>query len=175
MIERIGDTKYAITSNGEVINTETGSLLSQFKDKKGYLKVMLYHDNKYHQYYVHRLVAEAFIDKPIGSGRLCVKHLDFDKTNNYFGNLEWDSFSNIIEDAHNKKIYKNHLSSLKKKILMIDRLNCSEVEFKSLLEAAIYLKSINDDLPDVFAIRSNISTALSSKSHMAYNYFWKEV
>lgn len=176
MIERIEDTKYAVTNFGEIINQETGNVISTFQDKKGYLKVNLFFDGKYHQFYVHRLVAEAFLEKPEGIDEklLCVKHKDYDKTNNFVGNLEWDTFSKIVKDAHKNDIYKNHLASLKKGLIMIDLLNMKEVEFKSLLEAAMYLKSIKDGMPEVFAIRANISSALSSKTHMAYGYYWKE-
>lgn len=175
-MQKIEGTKYQVSSFGDIINSETGKKLTPFRDSKGYLKVALWFDGKYHQFYVHRLVAEAFLEKPlnIDEDMLCVKHKDFNKENNWVGNLEWDTFSRIVKDAHTKDIYKEHLENLKKKILMVDKLNCKEIEFKSLLEAAMYLKSIKEDLPDVFAIRANISTALYSKSHMAYDYYWEE-
>ena len=177
MNEYIDKTNYQISSFGEIINTKTGNEIKQFKDRFGYMKVNLYIDGKYRQFYVHRLVAEAFLEKPAGvdSKSLCVKHKDFNKANNYVGNLEWETFSRIIKDAYEKDIYKAHLQTLKKKIAMIDELNLRTVEFNSLLEAAIYLKSINSTLPDVFAIRSNISTALNSKTRLAYGYRWKEI
>ena len=177
MKEYIERSPYQVSSFGEIINTKTGRTISQFKDKSGYMKVNLFIDGKTRQFYVHRLVAEAFLDKPEGiDGKsLCVKHKDFNKTNNYVGNLEWETFGQIIKDAYEKDIYKNHQQLLRKKIAMIDDLNLRTIEFNSLIEAAIYLKSIKEDLPDVFAIRSNISIALSGKSHMAYGYKWKEI
>lgn len=175
-MKAIGNGKYKVSSFGEILNAETGAAVKVFHDAKGYQKVTLSIDGKQHQFYVHRLVAEAFLDKPQGvDGKmLCVKHKDFNKDNNYVGNLEWDTFSSIVKDAHRREIYKDHLENLKKKIMMIDRLNCKEIEFNSLLEAAMYLKSIHEDLPNVFAIRANISTALYSKTHLAYGYNWEE-
>ena len=174
--EKIGRTKYKVSSFGEIINGDTGVPLKTIRDAKGYLKVALLIDGKYHQFYVHRLVAEAFLEKPkdVDEKMLCVKHKDFNKENNYVGNLEWGTFSSIIKEAHKREIYKDHLDNLKKKILMIDKLNCREIEFKSLLEAAMYLKTAKEGLPDVFSIRANISVALYSKSHMAYDYYWEE-
>lgn len=175
-MEKIDGTKYKISSFGEIMNSETGQPLKTFTDSKGYLKVGLWVEGKYHQFYVHRLVAEAFLEKPKGVDEklLCVKHKDFNKLNNYVGNLEWDTFSSIVKDAHKNEIYKQHLESLKKKVVMIDRMNCSEIVFDSILEASIYLKSIKEGLPEVFAIRANISRALNKSGATAYGYTWEE-
>lgn len=55
--------------------------------KNGYLAVNLFKDGKQKHYYIHRLVAEAFIPNP---GNLPeVNHKDCDKTNNHVSNLEW--------------------------------------------------------------------------------------
>ena len=177
-IKRIEGTSYMVSSEGDIINEFTNHHVLATKDSKGYLKVTMRTGGRgVIQRYVHRLVAEAFIPKPQGipENQLCVKHKDFNKENNCVDNLEWDTFHNILKDAHKEKIYKNHLNDLRKKIVMIDRLNCREVQFNSLIEAAMYLKSIKEDLPDVFAIRANISTALNNENCTAYNYYWKEV
>lgn len=53
----------------------------------GYLIVNLQNGNKRKNYYVHRLVAEAFCEKPINSS--VVNHKDYNKYNNGAENLEW--------------------------------------------------------------------------------------
>jgi len=54
----------------------------------GYLIVGLRDNNrKRKNYYVHRLVAEVFIQNPFDYTE--VNHKDFDKSNNYATNLEW--------------------------------------------------------------------------------------
>lgn len=53
----------------------------------GYLKFNWKSKNKNHTVYLHRLVAEAFIDNPKGYKE--VNHIDEDKTNNCVNNLEW--------------------------------------------------------------------------------------
>lgn len=62
-----------------------GRLLSQAKDKNGYMILALgkYHPNKK----VHRLVAEAFIPNPNNYKE--VGHLDCDCSNNMVDNLYW--------------------------------------------------------------------------------------
>ena len=54
---------------------------------KGYKIVSLTKDGKTKNVFVHRLVAEAFIDNPYNLPM--VNHKDEDKTNNFVENLEW--------------------------------------------------------------------------------------
>ena len=58
------------------------------QDGRGYLVVNLYKNNKQHRKYIHRLVAEAFVE---GDTSLSVNHIDGDKLNNCPENLEWVS------------------------------------------------------------------------------------
>ena len=52
----------------------------------GYLRVALYKENKSKYYYIQRLVYEAFVEE-IPEGYV-VHHVDEDRMNNYFKNLE---------------------------------------------------------------------------------------
>lgn len=60
-----------------------GTVLKPKRHKGGYLCVVL----RRKDYFVHRLVAEAFIPNP--NGYMEVNHIDEDKTNNSVQNLEW--------------------------------------------------------------------------------------
>ena len=53
----------------------------------GYMSVGLRKNNAYHNRYIHRLVAEAFI--PNTENKPEVNHKDRNKTNNFVDNLEW--------------------------------------------------------------------------------------
>lgn len=53
---------YEISDEGMVRNKRTKKLIKGIPDKDGYLRVHLYHPTK--NYYVHRLVAQAFLDSP---------------------------------------------------------------------------------------------------------------
>jgi hypothetical protein len=78
---------YAVSSNGNVMNTSTGRLLKPALKRSGYYQVVLQHNKKVKHYVVHRLVALAFIENPENKEQ--VNHVDGVKTNNNLTNLEW--------------------------------------------------------------------------------------
>ena len=69
-----------------------GSVLIPYKMPSGYLQVALCKGKKRIKYYVHRLVAEAFIKND--SHLPEVNHIDCNKSNNSTENLEWISHRN---------------------------------------------------------------------------------
>ena len=90
--------KYRVSNLGNVMvmwranqykdHTGKPHLLSPAKHRQGYLTVYLCKDGKRsRKYYVHRLVAEAFIPNPDNLPQ--VNHKDEDKSNNCIENLEW--------------------------------------------------------------------------------------
>lgn len=89
---------YEISSCGEVYSCYKNKTLKPSKNKLGYLIVNLYRDGKYKSYYVHRLVAEAFITKPENQESE-VNHKDLDKTNNIVSNLEWVTHRDNLRHA----------------------------------------------------------------------------
>jgi len=78
---------WAISENGQVRNTTTGRVLSPCDNGRGYLLVGKYINGKKKNFYVHRLVAEAFLTK--GAGKTEVNHINGDKRDNRAQNLEW--------------------------------------------------------------------------------------
>lgn len=72
-----------LSSLGERVK---GRVLKSHTAGRGYLSVGL-HNGKKKDFYIHRLVASAFIPNP--DNLLQVNHKDEDKTNNHADNLEW--------------------------------------------------------------------------------------
>jgi hypothetical protein len=70
-----------------VNNSEEHFIKTQINQRNNYCYVHLSKGGKVKAYRIHRLVAEHFIDKPIGKNH--VNHIDGDKTNNMYSNLEW--------------------------------------------------------------------------------------
>jgi hypothetical protein len=78
---------YAVTSCGKVWSYRRKKFLSPSYDQGGYLMVNLSVGGKVKTYYVHRLVAEAYIPNPEGKPQ--VDHLDEVKEHNNIQNLTW--------------------------------------------------------------------------------------
>lgn len=75
------------------------------RNLQGYLSVHLYSGNVMRKFYVHRLVAEAFISNPLGLPQ--VNHIDGDKTNNEHSNLEWCNGSSNCIHALRTGLYES--------------------------------------------------------------------
>ena len=88
-----------------------GRLIKQSPNKSVlYMQVQLWKENKGMNYYVHRLVAEAFIPNPDNLRE--VNHIDGNRQNNHIENLEWVSHSENMIHAINTglRIYTNRLT-----------------------------------------------------------------
>ena len=82
---------YSVSDDGRIRNTESGKILTPQVTKFGYLRIQLHNNKVVKNYFVHNLVANAFIDNPLQ--KRCVNHLDGNKQNNNLNNLERCSHS----------------------------------------------------------------------------------
>lgn len=84
-------TRTRIVNNchgGTSPRTDKGRIFALGNNGNGYAYVSLSENGKKTNYYIHRLVAEAFLEKPEGEN-FVVDHLDHDRRNNMADNLEW--------------------------------------------------------------------------------------
>ena len=82
-----GFEDYQVSNLGRVYSKRTETILKVHPDSKGYLRVKFSRHNKGYTFKVHRLVAQAFIPNPNNMPQ--VNHIDENKLNNSFDNLEW--------------------------------------------------------------------------------------
>lgn len=85
-MRRFRETRYFITRNGDVINSQTDRVLNQNEDGEGYYHVMIYYNRQRKTTKVHKLVAEVYLGNPNG---MHVNHKDCNKLNNHVSNLEY--------------------------------------------------------------------------------------
>lgn len=91
-------------------------------NNRGYLTVLLYKNGNGARKTVHRIVATAFIENPLGLNE--INHIDENKLNNFVGNLEWCNHQSNVkcyrENHKDKKTRNGKRKSLRVAQLSID-------------------------------------------------------
>ena len=92
MVEEWRDVKgyegfYEVSNFGQIRNAKTKRIKKSFPNRCGYLKIQLLKRSSQKNFYVHRLVAVAFIPNEMNLKE--VNHKDENKLNNRMDNLEW--------------------------------------------------------------------------------------
>lgn len=152
---------YKVNEFGDVLALNYGRtgqkrLIKPQNDGRGYLNVGLYKNGKRKYHKIHRLVATAFCEGADYFNE--VNHIDEDKTNNHYSNLEWcTSEYNANYGTRNDRVGK---SSMKKvRCVELDRI------FNSVKEASEYVNRSD----------KNISACLRGKRKTCGNYHWEYV
>lgn len=124
----------AISSDGSrILNIRTGKYLSTSISTTGYLRVSYSIDGLKFRDKVHRMVAYAWVNNSDWEKRYSVNHIDGNKLNNDFRNLEWVTYKE--NSAHSASVLKNKCLRCR----MFDILEQKEYFFDSLVECARYL------------------------------------
>lgn len=113
-----------------------GKIITPTDNGNGYLIIGLRKNGKRKNKYIHRLVAEAFLDKC--DGQEYINHIDFNKKNNNISNLEWCTQKENI----NYSIKKGRYISGKKET--INKINKKLIKKEQELESKILYLWDND-------------------------------
>lgn len=137
---------YGVTSCGRVYSYKSKKFLTPKHTRNGYLRIKLCKNGKAKQFYVHRLVAEAYI--PNQDNLPQVDHIDNDKTHNYLNNLQWITNRDNVRKSCNKPILQFDLDG----------------NFVKEWESATDVGK---------EVMSNIRNCLRGEQKTAYGYVWK--
>jgi hypothetical protein len=122
---------YEVSTLGRVRKKEGGRILKARKSR-GYMRLWLYKDKLKKDWYVHRLVALAFLYRP--PGKELINHIDGDKTNNYFKNLEWCDHKENLMHAYMTGANKSPI-----KVTLVDPRTKKHLPFYSMGAASRFL------------------------------------
>ena len=92
---------YWISKKGEIYSVRSKKMLSPYL-RKGYETVELSLEGVKEKLCIHRKVAEIFVPNP--QNKNIVNHLDGDKRNNYYLNLEWCTVSENTQHAYDNSL-----------------------------------------------------------------------
>lgn len=95
-VSNLGNVKSLQLCNGNT-TTKREKILKNIIYGNGYYYVCLSKNGKVKKYKVNRLVAQAFVPNP--KNKPFVNHIDGDKLNNYYKNLEWCTQSENMKHA----------------------------------------------------------------------------
>lgn len=164
--------KYSISNWGNIRNNESGYQRKVGTSVKGYSTIgfpdPLTNRKKKEKYFmVHRLVGKFFVDNPLN--KLEINHIDGDKKNNYYKNLEWVTSSentNYKINTSNKGIGETHsrTSLTNFEVLII----CDMIKTKSFVEVDKLIGHPNSGIARCVAHGDNWSSITSHLSHIPY-------
>lgn len=132
----VGFPEYGINMEGDVYNLRTGKRLNGTIDK-GYVRVKLYRNGEYKRYYVHDLMAKAFMMPEFSP--FVVNHINGDKKDNRLNNLE------IISQSANVKHAWRYSDRFKPKTIYMVYAPFEKEVFKAYWKKSDAILDINDN------------------------------
>ena len=155
---------YQISTKGRVKSFKqdkiNGKIMS-FGSSGSYLTVVLRKNNKPYNKYVHRLVAEAFIENP--NGLEIVNHKDENPHNNVVENLEWCDVQ--YNNTYNKVRERTSETRSKQEIPHRRAVKCIETNkiYDSMIQAA----------KDIGGIDTGVRRACIGERKTYKGYHWQ--
>jgi len=97
--------EYKISNHGRIIGLSSGKILKTRLNKDGYVVATVGKSSEGRTSEVlHRLVAKLFVNNPYPEEFNEVNHKDFNRTNNYYENLEWTNhLDNVAYTVQHKR------------------------------------------------------------------------
>lgn len=149
-----------------------GKILKIQPNSRGYLRAQLYNkrgEKKY--FFVHRLVAQAFIENP--QNLPVVNHLDFDYTNNKADNLEWTTLKGNMQYSLVRGRLKRTKEWLEHQKQALNRvMGKSVIGTNEITGETIFFKALNDCAKSGFQ-PSCVSNCCTGKRKHHLGFTWR--
>lgn len=160
----LGFSDYVVNKYGLIYSFKTNKYLKPYKDSKGYLQIQLVNDlgDKVSKK-IHILVAELYVDNPLN--KPCVNHLDGNKQNPIYTNLEWCTYKENTHHALKTGLKKTFANNLNEKVA-VGQYTKEGVLIKIFDSMQKASKETNTP-------QSNISKVCSGERNTANNYIWR--
>ena len=141
---KIDNFDYYISNYGRVKNFKN-KILKNVRDNTGYIVITLVKEHKKYKKYIHRLVALHFIPNQYNYNE--VNHIDGNKSNNHYLNLEWTNRS---------KNMRHSVDVLKHKYGKRRKVKC--------IESGLIYDSLTEACKDVGGSKGNLCALLRGKN-----------
>jgi hypothetical protein len=153
-------SNYEVSNLGKIKNKTTGRIRKTSINNKGYEQFIVYIDKKPKTFYVHRVVANNFLENLNNLPE--VNHKDKNKLNNRVDNLEWcDGCYNLHYGTRIERII-NKKKPLYIKIIQKDK-NKNIIKIWENIDEIVCNNNYH---------RSNIYKCCQGKLKTAYGYIW---
>lgn len=120
---------YLVSENGDILSfrkSKNGHKMKPRKTRHGYMQLNLIIENKRRTVMIHRIVADIFI----GESNMPVNHMDLNKENNNYKNLEYSTPRDNTIHYYSSGISKKRPT----RRIIIERLILKNVKLKDICE-----------------------------------------
>lgn len=155
-----GFKEYSVSNFGNIRNNKTGRVLKPRKHTGGYVRVILCKDKKHCDYYIHRLVAQAFISNPANLPE--VNHKDENKLNNCVDNLEWCD-----------RVYQVNYGTYHERMVNTQRKTSKYSKSVKCVETGVVYASMHEAERETGILYTSICRAVNGEQNTAGGYHWE--
>lgn len=158
---------YDVSSFGQIRNNKTGRILKPYRNG-GYMFVVLSQNNNQKYIRIHRLVALMFVNNPENKPQ--VNHIDKNRSNNHFENLEWCTSS---ENNIHKCLTLCQTTNQNLNIWRIDLLTNEKIQlYNSITNAAKWCLE-HKFTPSEHTAKTNISNVIRGIYKKSCGFKWE--